>query len=314
MPIEPTVSDIIVEGFLFQKELINPDFLSLNCENESDEKDVCMNKLRHMPLQILNATFSTAYLLGKLPLPLQSMISDGLYTIDFSNQIDFSFQDVYVIQENYRTIKWICSYLSKLNLNYLQSKFCHCYGSEDIQYNYWLHNNEDPASQAVYKSSSPGQWCISTYPICTSKSVGSNCTVKVDPLRSSCILIKHHIDLSNTESLPKIDYQLEIPTLGSFTNDWLVKLADSHFDIDNLYQDGQEHNFSYTLQVIFSKTLGMLMYILDYTPVYLFLIFVGISILYEAEDLSSNPIFQYVIVALFGALILFFWVVFLFLR
>lgn len=141
---------------------------------------------------------------------IKSWVSDGQYSIDFTDQL-FSFNDVFILQKGYSDFNLYCSNVPQ-GLGYLDH-LCFCQ-TDDLD-----------LSLLATKDSNKKSWCLRKAP-CTSKHLSQGlCSFHTDPLRQSCILIKN---INVTENLhDHIKYQLYTPTVKSFIPNRYTKLYEN---------------------------------------------------------------------------------------
>jgi hypothetical protein len=113
-------------------------------------------------------------------LPIISFISNGYFRVEYEKPMEsFSFNDIYLIQENYASLNFVCNTFG--NVLGSMSPICKCWSGQPYEN---ILEHQDPS---VYHHKA--QWCV-IKPSCTDKSLESGyCTVPTDPIRNSCILL-----------------------------------------------------------------------------------------------------------------------------
>jgi hypothetical protein len=249
--VEPTIAEIVNNIVPVRDMLPQGSSLKSGQRSAADA-----DSLGNMHEHLLDASKHSIEVIGRLPVPIRSMFANGLYTIDLTNtHTDISFNDVYLIQQNYVSIGFICT--SSLVPQMVKNVLCVCVDGDDIS-NSRLTNRErqsilsalsrDHTSseypQAELKT--PNQlsthWCVSSAPVCTSRNMNDYCRVFVDPIRPSCIYIRHEANVLQTQVDPfdvdeadpfsdptssqrdkeLVQFNLSSYTVGEYVNKWMA--------------------------------------------------------------------------------------------
>lgn len=296
--------------------------------DSEDGSDMYMHQLFTLFVNFFNT-------LGNTIIPIKTMISDGSYNIDMTTDW-FFYRDVHLIQENHIFINSLCSVLP-LQWSTARNLACQCFTGEKIS------SKDTVITSSSFGDILPQhnhQWCVRNP--CTGKSSRDGvCQVTVNPLRTSCILIpqstlpdflSNDIITNNEEftslsdeqthkfsfSSNLITYNLSIPMMDKkgYGFDRLFDLITNvrqpkhtyktypKLDLNNDNKAMEDKikidNYLIHLYNFIEKILDIIACV---TPMYLFNLVCGSSILIFNEDLASSLIFQYIVSACFGTVL-----------
>jgi len=242
---------------------------------------------------------------GETRLSFLTFLSKGEFNIDLS---DVSFNDVYLLQQNYHSMNLICSIASfaasKIGKDDYIKGLCNnrCINGTTLN----MANLDLP--EAATKNISKDSWCYSK--ICSSKDI-NKCISHIDPTRPACIWAPDQYG-NNTNN--PVSYKLVTPMLShqiSFTY-WLNLILDfnkklylNSFNLDKETIEMIDRNVE-NLGIALDSIAG-------YIPLHLAKLIVGSYIFYVAHDMTSSSFTRYLIAILIGfafALILVFYVVY----
>lgn len=241
--VEPTLNEIM-------SNIVNvQDILGSSEEKMAENEEQSLGQIHR---QLLDASKHSVKVVGSLPVPIRSLFANGLYTIDLTNtHADISFNDVYLIQQNYVSIGLICT--SSLVPQLVKDMLCVCLEGDEINNSRLtnrerrlimkaLSNSSGDADQATGSAiQSPSHWCVSSSPVCTSRNMHDFCRVFVDPIRPSCIYIRHETNILQTlvdpldiggadglrpshQPLHKlVEFNLSSYTVGEYIDKWVTQ-------------------------------------------------------------------------------------------
>ncbi len=221
-------------------------------------------------------------------LPIISFISNGEYRVQYENPSvrTFSFNDIYLIQENYASLNLVCDtfsgFLGPLNA------YCGCGDGEPF----------DRTSNIVMPNHHSAHWCLKK-PSCSDKSVAQgHCDFPVDPLRSSCVLLNIHSDSASKDSLNRlVTYKRTVPTLG---HTWETLTSSTSLSALGISAFLDEQQISYLVKA--GEVVGR---VLSFLPRHLVLFLSGTYVVSNARDLAEQEPIQNVMIGLYGLLLAF---------
>ena len=125
--------------------------------NDNDETKKSVGSLHNY---LYNASIETVNNVGKIQLPLISLISHGEFYVDFDQDIDLTFEGIFLIQRNYFSVSKLCSMTSLPSV--IKFNLCKCWSSTDV-----VDANGDIPSSAiasltgeqVEEGDARGSWC-----------------------------------------------------------------------------------------------------------------------------------------------------------
>jgi hypothetical protein len=288
-------------------------------------------KLSSMHEQLVSAGAHGVQRVSALPVPIRSLFSTGLYTIDLRSNDYVSFNDVYLLQQNYWSLSVICT--ASWIPSVVKNAMCICVEGEDINSSR-LTNRERQAVVSTLVDANAGithtedermaagHWCVSSAPVCTSRNMNDYCRVFVDPIRPSCIYIRHEQTNILHHEGQLVTFNLSSYTVGEYVDKWTqsslsahltdtlkqqlnknddsafrTKLSDKYVKLMNKIQTSKHAG---VIRRSAMQTLSFVLYAFANIPVNVAIGALGFSILYVAEDLASSTSFQYTLTALAG--------------
>lgn len=232
--------------------------------------------------QIFMKHFAEVYAsLYNTRVPLRSLITLGEFRLNptkFGNSADM----LLMIQEQSLEQRWLCwvaSFLVKNRSNY----FCRCWKGENL---------EGFTARDVVSShlglNEHAKYCVTPAPC---NPTDSMCSILVDPIKITCLLpmspfVEHH---------SHIEYVPHVPMLGSALVESLLKNLTA-----NPLQYPSNANY----------ILSSFLFVLDYIPLSIFLLAVGLYVMACEYELSESILVQYlasIVISLFVAV---FWLLF----
>ena len=219
-------------------------------------------------------------------IPIRTFFANGLYKVKFWDEgyeLDYTFSDVYIIQEKFTAFNIPCSLLSSTNSS-LFKFFCDC-----PKHTSSISNG---GSKLINLESNPemSEWCIQKAP-CTDKNYQSGeCVFTLDPFRRSCLLIdSENIDFSGlNDARQYLQYSLQIPNLKDmlYSNSLIRKLLLA-FDPSNSF-----------LELV--EGINGAMEVLSFIPSYLLSFAIGWYIVLYAAELAEWSWCQRAVEAFYG--------------
>lgn len=288
--LEPTIHEIfntVIGNDI--AELINPEGLT-----EKLKDKIHFNNSMQMNLfQTMTDFFYWIFnIIAFQEVPLLKVMSNGIHKIDMK---DISFNDIYLYQENFYSLSYICQLDLVKENKFLFSSLCQCWTSESI-----------PAKSLGYDSNAA--FCSSRP--CSDKSnyLGS-CKVRVDPFRKSCIRVTSLYPLDKSI----VTYNHSIPTLKPYVQYlslFIESTIETSFDMNFEQLSRKMHTKSnFMNQVIwFMFYVDELLYdCLSNIPFYFFNLIMGMYLLYHSNAIASSKLFQYIFLSSIGIFFIFFY-------
>ena len=331
--IEPTVGEIVSGVFdIFTDSPAELDQEAIQALSQKFKDGISSISSKTQVLDtIIDTSASTLKWINYLPIPLRTLVASGQFSIDLArSNKQFSFNDVYLIQQNYHTSNFVCS-IAGIRNSMLGSIFCTC-GSNQEDFRSAGQTRTGPSMPELDAHlSQNSQWCISVSPVCTSKSVGSNCLVSIDALRTSCIwvrqpldLAKFHADQQNDNSNPlkseqlPVTYSLVIPTVGSSLGSLLLDLYGSilglaHKHVEGFLASPRVQPFApYFSHLDALSRQGIAL--VNSFPVSLVAVLIGANLMVVADELAANAAFQFLFAGCGGLALFLAWVLYMLYR
>lgn len=212
--------------------------------------------------------------LSRQEVPIMALISDGIFKIEGVENSE----SMMMIQQNYASVNLICNGRIADYLGPLRGIICSCWGAESM-------------------TEGSSQWCVTRH-LCEHTRRGSACEIKVDPFRTTCI------SYTPSLSFKSIDYSRVVPMTDLSTGGEQGILG----QIGALFEGVVPMLRPFGLAAKLQKADTIFDTLLAYIPSYLANTAMGIVLVSQADELAGSVLFQYLLAAVFGALLAVVWV------
>lgn len=291
---EPNIGEII--DSIVPKELFpNIPFESLKFPNLCSEDGNCesLGNFQYRLLNVVGDSFqSSLHNLSSIEVDFMKVISDGIFTIEMKS-VPYTFNDIYLIQENYFSMNYIC--ILGNYLGFQNSIFCRCITGVPV--------SGKEIGMSTYRENS-ANYC-SMRPCSDNAYRMGKCIVTIDPYRQTCINILAFG--ADDEQLSKhISYRLDIPNMSKIGT-FLRHVSHSvQKNIEN-FQEKPEYLLAIVKMLHSCGNISDKLFSL--IPQYLFNLIVGTILLSDADSIASSKIFQFFLVSTMGMILALAWIV-----
>ena len=207
-------------------------------------------------------------------MPILSFMSVGSWKVEYEQPIStFSFNDIYLLQENYAVVNTICNNFPGTPV---LNQVCRCWTGTPYPSNSRSHHD--------------AQWCL-VKPSCSDRTLSAGyCNVPADTIRNSCIFLNTRGEAPKADFLSNhIKYARTVPTLS----DWWSTVQ-STFEAElSILSDNE------ALRSVDAHIHKVLSYIPSFPIVFL----LGMYFVCNARDLAESEAVVNVMIAVYGLLL-----------
>lgn len=212
------------------------------------------------------------FLSGRMP--LLSFMSVGNWKVEYERPIStFSFNDIFLLQENYALVNVICNNFGSTPV---LNQLCRCWTGTPYSVDSRDHHD--------------AQWCL-VKPSCSDKSLSAGyCNVPADTIRHSCIFLNTKGNPPKSDFMAAhIKYSRTVPTLS----DWLSTVQSSFEEELSIFKDSSSlKSFSDNVHKVLSNI-----------PSFPIVFLLGVYVVCNARDLAESESIQNLMIAIYGLLL-----------